>query len=152
MYPLPPSFSRYIGCGTSKKCFLQIFQFEHQVGIYEYFFWKVHESSDCLSYRAPSQLNCASPLTEFSSQHLCVSFSSVFQRLFECSPSGGNLSIRKALNCGLHVDNQPHRRMSFLLVAFFPRISPIKICVDVTNSRPMHDGHLHTPFCSVHPQ
>ena len=42
------------GGDRRKKCFLEISQFEQQIGISEYFSWKVHELSKNLSYQAPS--------------------------------------------------------------------------------------------------
>ena len=43
------SYKPTIGRGVSKKCVLETFQFEQQIGISGYFSWKVHELSDFLS-------------------------------------------------------------------------------------------------------
>ena len=48
------SFRAYNRGGVPKKCFLEVPHFEQQIGIYEYFSWKVHELSEFLSCQAPS--------------------------------------------------------------------------------------------------
>ena len=42
--------------GRSNKGFLEVSQFEQQIGFSGWFSWKIHELSDNLSYKAPSQL------------------------------------------------------------------------------------------------
>ena len=45
------AYNRVVG---EIRCFFEIFQFEQQIGISEYFSWKVHGLSDFFSYQAHS--------------------------------------------------------------------------------------------------